>query len=258
MVPRLTSTTIGPLPTFLVLGAQKSATRWLRSHLGEHPQIFVSDAEIAYFNNDRRHALGLDWYRSQFRAAGDEPIVGESTPGYLMWHHDPSQVASRIAAALPRVQLIAVLRDPVARACSAFLHHRRHERISPATSLTTWLDTVPADSDRLGIVSGGWYAESLSPFLDTFADQVLVLLHDDVRDHPGETYSRALAHVGARPGFVPEGLAEVRFSNVTVGMDHADVVTDAERARLAEHYAPHVRRLEQLLGRDLSGWLRDH
>lgn len=247
------------LPTFLIIGAQKSATRWLRVNLGEHPEIFVSDAEISYFNNDRRYALGIDWYRTQFRQANDEKIVGESTPGYMMWHHDPSLVAKRIANDLPDVQLIAMLRNPVDRACSAFLHHRQHERISPATSLHTWLDTVPVESDRLGIVAGGWYARSLRPYISQFGERLLVLLHDEVRDEPQTTYARALDHVGARPGFIPEALAQVRFSNVPDASSKPEpVVTADERDRLAAYYGDDINELEGLLGRDLSGWNRDH
>ena len=56
-----------PLPTFLIIGAQKSATRWLRLNLGLHPDVFTSSREIEFFNNgDRFDEDGEAWYRQQF------------------------------------------------------------------------------------------------------------------------------------------------------------------------------------------------
>ncbi len=57
-----------PRPTFIIIGAQKSATRWLRQNLGEHPEIFTSPYEIGFFNSRKRFgSLGVDWYRATVR-----------------------------------------------------------------------------------------------------------------------------------------------------------------------------------------------
>lgn len=245
------ATEVPPLPTFLIIGAQKSATRWLRSHLGEHPDVFTSDAEISYFNHDGRYALGSDWYRSQFREWAGERHIGESTPGYLMWRHDPEVVAERIRATVPDVRLIAVVRDPVDRAASALVHHQRHERIRPSASLVDLAFDVDAATDRLGIVAGGWYASSLKPFVEMFGEQLLVVLHDAVRDQPVATYRRALEHIGASDTFVPDDLAEVRYSNRTSGTGGPSF---AERERLLSLYSEETGRLEEMLGRDLTSW----
>src|SRR3954468_2992808 len=89
---------LAPLPTFLIIGAQKSATRWLRLNLGLHPAVFTAAREIEFFNNgDRYRELGTDWYREQFEGWDGEAIVGEATPGYLFWRHRPAMVSERIA-----------------------------------------------------------------------------------------------------------------------------------------------------------------
>ena len=36
-----------PLPTFVVIGAQKSATRWLRTNLGKHPDVYTASPRIS-------------------------------------------------------------------------------------------------------------------------------------------------------------------------------------------------------------------
>ena len=83
-----------PLPTFLIIGAQKSATRWLRLNLGLHPDVFAASAELEFFNNGVRFRdEGTDWYRGKFSGWNGEAIVGEATPGYMFWRHGPAVVA---------------------------------------------------------------------------------------------------------------------------------------------------------------------
>ena len=164
-----------PLPTFIIIGAQKSATRWLRQNLGKHPDIFTAPRELKYFNHPKRVAeLGPDWYRSQFEGWAGEPVIGEATPGYMMLGHRPTDVADRIKATVHDVHLIALLRNPVDRAYSAFVHHKRAGRIHPRAQLLDKVRSCAPDDDWMGIVTGGWYAISLQPFLDLFGDRLLV------------------------------------------------------------------------------------
>lgn len=72
-----------PLPTFLIIGAQKSATRWLRLNLGLHPDIFTAGREIEFFNSAKQFDQGTSWYRQQFEGWDGERFVGEATPGYM-------------------------------------------------------------------------------------------------------------------------------------------------------------------------------
>ena len=247
-----------PLPTFIIIGAQKSATRWLRDNLGEHPSVWAAQDELSYFDSDRRYALGPDFYRSQFRGWSGEPILGESTPGYLMPRNDPPEVARRIADTVPDARLLAVLRNPVDRAQSALIHHIRYGRLRPSTDLVAFIRDHDPVTDRLGLVAGGWYAEGLRPFIERFGDQLSVWLHDEIRDDPRRVFVEAARHVGADDGFVPPHLDEVRFSNrSTAGGDPAPGEQPLSAERRAELYGlfrGDVGQLEELLGRDLSAW----
>jgi hypothetical protein len=244
-----------PLPTFLIVGAQKSATRWLRSNLGKHPDVFTADEELAYFNRRVYARLDTDWYRDQFVGWAGEPIVGEATPGYMMWTNDPSRTARRINKALPDVRLLALLRNPVDRANSAMVHHKRRGRIPSDARL---LDLVraqnPAD-DQFGLVTGGWYAASLQQYRKLFGDRLLVVLHDDVLADPRSVYERALDHIGASPGFAPPDVDAVVFSNQQhEAARRADDPTPREQAELYEYFRNDIRKLERLFGIDCSRW----
>ena len=38
-------------PTFIIIGAHRCATRWLRINLGHHPDVFTLPHEADYFSN---------------------------------------------------------------------------------------------------------------------------------------------------------------------------------------------------------------
>ncbi len=247
-----------PLPTFLIIGAQKSATRWLRLNLGLHPDVFSASRELEYFNNrDRTEQQGAGWYRSQFDGWSGESFVGEATPGYMFWRHDPRVVAERIRATVPEVRLIAILRNPVDRAQSAVVHHIEGGSLAPDAQVIDVVRRTPPELDPLGIVSGGWYAASLEPYQEYFGDQLLVLLHDDADDDPRGVYDQALRHVGPAADFAPPELERVRFSyQQRLAVGPRELTLD-ERRELYEFFAEDIRKLEKMTGRDLTLWEPD-
>jgi hypothetical protein len=251
-----------PLPTFLIVGAQKSATRWLRMNLGEHPEVFTAPTELSFFSSPERFGeLGVDWYRRQFDGWSGEPIVGEATPAYMMWRHDPAAVAERIRKTLGRARIVAVLRNPVDRAHSALLHHIDRGRLPSDTELLAYVRSQSPEEDQLCIVSGGWYAASLRPYFERFRRRVCVVLHDDVREQPSAVYRTVLGHVRASTEFVPARLDRVRFSiqqprddRPAIAYPAARALTADERRELFEHFRDDVRELERMVRRDLSHW----
>jgi len=202
-----------PLPTFLIIGAQKSGTRWMRRNLGEHPEIFTYDGELAFFNAEKRFRKGLDWYRQKFRRGwSGESIVGEATPGYMMWHWESpttEEVAARIDEQLPGVQLIALLRNPVDRTYSAFIHHMLHDRFPHDADLLATAREAARPESQMRIVKGGLYGQNLAPYVERFGSRLLVLRHEDCFREPEVAYRKALEHVGAAVDFVPDQLTRV-------------------------------------------------
>ena len=246
-----------PLPTFLIIGAQKSATRWLRLNLGLHPDVYAASTELEFFNdNERFETLGTSWYREQFDGWSGERIVGEATPGYMFWSDGPDVAAERIRRVVPDVRLIAILRNPVDRAQSAFVHHLEFKALPPDADVLDVVRRIPPEHDPLGIIAGGWYAASLEPFQRCFGEQLLVLLHDDADDDPRGVYDRALRHVGTMPDFLPRDLERVRFSNqqdLLLSPGRIELTLE-QRRTLYEYFAADVEKLEGMLGRDLSIW----
>ena len=121
------------LPTFLVVGAQKSGTTSLFDYIAGHPNFGEpTRKEIRFFLP--KFGGDVAWYRAHFplkveqmyrEARGCKPyITGEATPQYML---KPS--AAKLAnAVVPKAKLIAVLRNPVDRCFSGYHHSRRNHR----------------------------------------------------------------------------------------------------------------------------------
>ncbi|MGW0804166.1 sulfotransferase family protein [Nonomuraea sp. NPDC002799] len=116
------------LPSFLIAGAQRCGTTSLYRALAQHPLLLkpVLHKGVHYF--DVGYQRGLPWYQAHFplrlgaallaHRYGSHALAFESSPYYL-FH---PLAGERIAADLPEVKLIVLVRDPVERACSAHAH----------------------------------------------------------------------------------------------------------------------------------------
>ncbi len=109
-----------PLPDFLVIGGQRCGTTSLFRALMGHPQVRrpTMHKGVNYF--DLNYWRGERWYRGHFpvRGTDDRNRVFDAS-GYYMFH---PMAAERIAHDLPGVKIIAMVRDPVERAYSAYKH----------------------------------------------------------------------------------------------------------------------------------------
>jgi Sulfotransferase domain len=253
-----------PLPTALIIGAQKAGTTALYDWILRHPATLgPSWKEVNYF--DRRFARGERWYRGNFpnglrlwavRRRGTDPVVLEASTGYLLHPLAPE----RVKALLPDVRLVALVRDPVDRAYSHYQHEVAlgREPLSFEEAIDREDERMDGELERMladpGYFSYAWwnytylargrYAEQLERWLDAFPEeQLLVIATDELRDAPGQTYMRVLEHVGV-------SARELDDYPRVFSRDYADM-EPGTRKRLSDYYAEPNRRLYELLGRDL-------
>ena len=152
------------LPSFIIAGAQKAATGWLRQWLREHPDLAQGgDHEIHYFdklvplNNNQEKESSDDWpfrdYLEQFPSPHLRAYTYEKTPDYL-----PNVTAMRsIFSLMPSTKLIFMLRDPSSRAYSAFQHHCRRGRFAVISKFTKTAGSSrlrPAGSTKTSSANG--------------------------------------------------------------------------------------------------------
>ena len=129
-------------PFFIIIGAQKSGTTSMFSYLGQHPQVKLpSEKEMNFFgtpwppnrNHPRLESLSHYTYNylSSFpllTASYDQNyslpslyVYGEASPDYLVSRPCVLHNMMRFA---PNMRVIVSLRDPIARAVSAYENKR--------------------------------------------------------------------------------------------------------------------------------------
>ena len=298
-------------PTFLILGAMKAGTTALYTQLGTHPEVFMSPVkEPNYFAFagqdlnfqapiDRRpdginHTSITDWdaYRALYDAADPDQARGEASHTSLYWPDAAENVKRRV----PDARLIAILRNPVERAYSEYLHFRRDgdERLdSFAAALDAEEERIRNDWAMGRYVDRGRYDEQLERYVQRFdREQIRIVLHEDFVQSP-ETVLRSLcSHIGVDPSvelqanrrvnksgvperkwmhtvltglqpvrdalgpLIPDGIVEWANALKNRNLEKPEMRA-ATRRRLIETYRPHVEALQKILDRDLSHWLHE-
>lgn len=108
------------LPNLIVIGGMKAGTTSLHYYLNLHPEIKMSNPkELIFFNEHVNWNKGLTWYESHF--TGNAKIFGESSPSYTNYPRARG-VPKRMHSIIPEAKLIYILRDPVQRLVSHYLH----------------------------------------------------------------------------------------------------------------------------------------
>lgn len=215
-------TTRSPRPDFMIVGAPKAGTTALHAALAQHPQIFTSrpkeakywlcgDAPPPHFSGpgDRHSQQEWIWRREEYDAlwadARPDQVRGESTPFYL-WSREAQ---TRIAAAMPDIRLIAVVRDPIDRAYSNWMH-LWCDGLEPIADFPT---AFAAESDR---IADGWapfwryrelglYGAQLAHLRKLVEPaRILVVRYRDLVDDPAGVLARTCAFLGVAPDAVAE------------------------------------------------------
>lgn len=253
------------LPSFILVGAQRAGTTSLFRALMSHPLIFGANyyKGVNYF--DVNYTYDFSWYQAHFptsayvrsRAwlASGEPITFEAS-GYYLFH---PCAAERMAHHLPDLQIVAMLRDPVERAYSAYKHElaRGFETESFERALELEEDRLEGEAERMaadpsyrsfshrhhGYLSRGRYAEQLERMRLHFpAERIHVLDSEAFFERPEETYSSLLDFLRL-PRVMPPSFDRWNARP-------SSPLAEQTRAHLQEHFRSHDRVLAELLGRE--------
>lgn len=210
-----------PMPDFLIVGAQRCGTTSLHRYLLQHPAVLGARLAKGVHWFDEHYDRSPGWYRSHFptvaqrrsveQRTGAAAMVGESSPYYLFHPF----AAERVAAHLPDVRAILLLRDPVQRAWSHFQHN-----VARGMENLSFVDALDAEPSRLAgaeavletpgavhlghrrgsYVGRGRYAEQLDRYLHWLGpEQVLTVFTDDLDRDPEGTVAEVQGFLGLPP-----------------------------------------------------------
>jgi hypothetical protein len=265
-------------PSFLIIGAQKSATTWLHQMLDAHPDVWMPrEKELHYFDEklwkpgvelrsylrgDRledqrwrrqvRHQIRLyrtqptldgviwnlryflgrrsdDWYARLFKQ-GAGRVTGEATPNYSILARERVE---HIAAVLPDVRVILIVRHPIERAWSHAVMERIRRQPRPPTADELRDHFTSERSRRLTdypLMIETW--GSAIP-----ADQFLLAWLEDVHFRPKEFLGRVCELLGLpEPPQWPSGLEQPVWKGPlqTLPYEHAAFLADLYSEQIDE------------------------
>jgi hypothetical protein len=309
------------LPNFFIVGAPKAATTSLYNYLDQHPEVYMSpmkepnffaaEIRLEHFESDlqpgiARDALRLrdylsgpmvekrfggivtDWddYLRLFANAKDENALGEASVCYLWSPTAPALIAKRI----PDAKIIVMLRNPVDRAFSQYLHGCSNGSIK--CSFREHIDrNLSHRTGRLCVyypfLELGLYYEQLVRYFERFGKNVWVGFYEDFKTSPRDVLESICKFMCVDPSFTPDtsrkhlesqiprlpGIAWLRRSGLwgaaarlapptlrplvrraLMRPPGAVTMNAADRQFLTAYYRDEVRRVSDLLGRDLDGW----
>jgi len=217
------------LPNLIIIGAMKCGTSSMHNYLDAHPAISMSrQKELNFFSFDRHWQRGEDWYGRHFSSTA--AIRGESSPSYSKFPKVP-HVPGRIKTLAPSVRLLYLVRDPVPRIISHYMHR--------------WSDGKEKSSlnDALSEFEGNHYVDcsryhmQLQQYLDHFPkSQILVVSTEDMKEKRHETLREVFRFLDVDETFQsPRHDAIYHASN-----PHGFVRRTAERSRLGRKIRPYV------------------
>jgi hypothetical protein len=273
------------LPTFLVIGAMKAGTTSLYEYLRAHPQVFMATPkELHFFPASKRWSDGVDWYAQHFADAGDAIARGEISPSYSQADQFPG-VAERVAQVVPDARIVYLVREPVSRARSMYLHE-----------LASGRETRPIEqalTEKPMYVNSSRYAWQLDQYREFFPpERIHVLTSDELKRDRAVALRRLYEFVGVDPHALPptidveRGLTQTKRTRRAVWQHlrdnaayravvdrapepvrrvgrraltrpidvDASKISEACIAALREQFAPDVARLRAYLGSDFDGW----
>ena len=191
------------LPTFIIIGAAKSATTSLATTLRRHPDIQISRSmEPKFFG--RHYLRGWEWYAHQFEQDPQRPLRGEASTMYSSSYGSYARTPELIHHHLGAIPLIYLVRHPLRRIES----HWRHwcGRIKDCPPFEQLLRSPRL---RQRVVDASLYHQQWQRYRRWFPQHsMLSITTEELSEHPQTTLQRILSFIGATPdcsGLLDEG-----------------------------------------------------
>lgn len=183
-------------PNLIIIGGLKCGTTSIHHYLGLHPEVQMSKPkELNFFVEELNWDLGSDWYRGRFddRFA----VRGESSPHYTNLPRFGG-VAERIREDCPEARLLYMVRDPIKRILSHWVH------ATGAGYEPGEMSEVLSRPDT-AYVHRSMYWMQLQPYLELFDEsRIEVFTQEELQSDRAETMRHAFRYLGVDEGFTHE------------------------------------------------------
>jgi hypothetical protein len=186
----------GALPNLVVIGGLKCGTTSLHHYLNLHPEVEMSrPKELNFFVEELNWPLGAGWYASHFSESA--PIRGETSPHYTNRPRFQG-VAQRMRSLVPDARLIYMVRNPIDRMLSHYLHNMGggYDDRPLAEALS--------DPDSAYVTRSRYFMQ-LEPYLDAFgSERIEIVAREELKRDRAATMRRVFEVLGVNPEFSSE------------------------------------------------------
>lgn len=231
----------------------------------------------------------LSRYQAEFAGVTTETAWGEACPLYLY----STKAVERIQTYIPHARLIVILRNPVDRAYANFLHLVRDDR-EPLLDFGQALQAEPQRLEQnwewfWHYIQLGYYATQLKRYYQKFdPSQIRVYLYEDLQNNPialiqdicrflgvednfvpnmkirpnksGKPKNKLLHQILTKPNPLKTALKPLFPAYLRQKIQHQNLaqpeLNREMRQYLTELYREDIQECQELLGRDLSSWLK--
>lgn len=246
-------------PSLIVIGAQKAGTSALFTMLARHPKAAPPKVkELDFFSDDASYAKGMGHYRTLFPAIPVKSFghfTFEASPSYLF---DAEICAPRIAKNLPDVPCLAILRDPVKRAYSAWNMNRDFKRQPKHAHLHDSRSFLQAVEDEIAgrtlvrrhcYLLRSMYSGQLAEFMKVIPpDRLLIRSFLELKRNPEHVLTELFLYLGLEPFPTGHEVFDVR-ANVRPYQEQLDPGLAKE---LYQYFIPELKRLREIVGHDMD------
>ena len=246
-------------PTFVIGGGQRCGSTSLYHLMDAHPDIYMAKPfrpEPKFFLEDPTPGHDKPWYlETYFSQWSNELVAGEKSTSYL----ETVGVAHRMKSQFPEMKAIFILRNPVERAISNYRFSKKHglETLSFDSAIAQEKQRLQnqeypdLSTNPFAYQHRGLYADLLEQFFEELlAEQLKIVLFDDLKARPEAVLSELYQFVGADPKFRPADLHEKHNAH---SQDNLRLSSETLDQMLSFFQEPN-QRLESILGRDLATW----
>jgi GT2 family glycosyltransferase len=251
------------LPDFVIVGAMKCGTSTLHEQLARQPGFFMSEPkEPCFFSDDQVWERGFDWYADHFARAAPGDLCGESSTHYTKlptYRH----TVGRLKQHLPDAKFIYVMRHPIERLRSQFIHEWTERKVSP--SIEEAILHFPP------LVEYSRYAMQLRPFFEAFGSaRLLPVFFERMIAEPQAELERVCRFLGysGKPTWDPSlgeqniSAQRLRTSPVRDAIAYAPVISQVRSHLVPRAVRDRIKRLWTMQARptipdDQLAWLTE-
>lgn len=184
-------------PRFIGIGGKGTGLALLTRLLEAHPDVHGPLPNVGFFCVEASKRENIMVYEKALALTSPMPKSGECCPDYLT----NQGAATCIANAYPDAKLFAIVRNPIDRAISEYVHVKATRQIPASVSCAQYMTNHPSAQ------TDGFYAKHLNQYFGFYSPlQLYVIVYEDFIKDPLVSIQKLYDFLELKKDFIPKQL----------------------------------------------------